>query len=169
MQLDINECPQCHRTFRAAHERQVFCGGDCQRRFEIKRTVNDEVRRTAAVARRHLGSWSEIIASAWLLELGYEVFRNVSDKGPIDLIAIKNNEVTFIDVKSIQVKMKVGRQTFGKARAPGATNKRLKAGQREFGIVPLFVSPDGICSFDGSKLEEVYDVAFKNVVTRESS
>lgn len=169
MQLDPRECPQCRRYFRPAHEKQRFCEGDCQRRFDIRRTVNDEVRRTSAVAPRHLGSWSEIIASAWLLELGYEVFRNVSDKGPIDLIAIKNNEVTFVDVKSIQVKMKVGKQTFGKARAPGATKNRLKAGQREFGIVPLFVSPDGICSFDGAKLEQIYDVAFKNVVTREAS
>lgn len=33
----------------------------------------------------HLGACGELIAAAWLLSLGYEVFRNVSGVGPADL------------------------------------------------------------------------------------
>jgi hypothetical protein len=49
------------------------------------------------------GAQGELIASAWLLGLGYEVFRNVSASGPADLIAWEQDTgVThFIDVKTV--------------------------------------------------------------------
>lgn len=48
------------------------------------------------------GAQAELIASAWLLGLGYQVFRNVSGGGPADLIAwnIHTDSRTIIDVKS---------------------------------------------------------------------
>ena len=51
---------------------------------------------------KHRGAYSELIASTYLLSLGYEVFRNVSQHGPADLVAWnpKTNETIFIDVKS---------------------------------------------------------------------
>src|SRR5262245_4735089 len=49
---------------------------------------------------RHLGARSELIACEWLLSQGYEVFRNVSATGPIDVVAIKGSEVLLLDVKS---------------------------------------------------------------------
>jgi Holliday junction resolvase len=49
---------------------------------------------------KHKGARSELIACAWLLEQGYEVFRNISDRGIIDIIAIKGDEQLKIDVKS---------------------------------------------------------------------
>ena len=48
---------------------------------------------------KHKGSHAELKAAAWLLEQGYEVFKNVSPHGEIDLIAIKGNEIRKIDVK----------------------------------------------------------------------
>jgi hypothetical protein len=36
---------------------------------------------------KHVGARSELIACEWLLAQGYEVFRNVSAHGPIDIIA----------------------------------------------------------------------------------
>jgi Holliday junction resolvase-like predicted endonuclease len=38
---------------------------------------------------KHKGAHSELVACAWLLRQGYEVFRNISDRGIIDIIAIK--------------------------------------------------------------------------------
>lgn len=49
---------------------------------------------------KHKGAHSELIASAWLLRQGYEVFRNVSQHGRVDIIAIRNNEIIYIDVKT---------------------------------------------------------------------
>lgn len=49
---------------------------------------------------KHKGALTEIQASAWLLEQGYDVFRNVSQHGSIDLIAMKDGEVIYLDAKS---------------------------------------------------------------------
>ena len=49
---------------------------------------------------KHLGARNELLACAWLLHEGYEVFRNVSPHGPIDLVARRDGEILFIDVKT---------------------------------------------------------------------
>lgn len=54
------------------------------------------------IERRHKGALGELRASAWLLELGYQVFRNLSSHGAIDIIGIKHGKVEFFDVKSFQ-------------------------------------------------------------------
>ena len=53
--------------------------------------------------KKHKGAASELIATAWLLKQGYEVFRNVSQHGKIDLIAIhpETDEIKSIDVKTL--------------------------------------------------------------------
>ncbi len=51
--------------------------------------------------KKHKGAHSELIASAWLLSKGYEVFRNISPHGQVDIVAIRNSEVLYIDVKSV--------------------------------------------------------------------
>jgi hypothetical protein len=51
------------------------------------------------IHRKHKGARNELAAIVWLLDQGYEVFRNVSAHGSIDVIAVKDGEVTRIDVK----------------------------------------------------------------------
>jgi predicted nucleic acid-binding Zn ribbon protein len=48
---------------------------------------------------RHKGSRAELAASVWLLDQGYEVFRNISFHGPVDLVAVKSGETLLLDVK----------------------------------------------------------------------
>ncbi len=52
--------------------------------------------------RKHRGACSEMLATAWLLQQGYEVFRNVSPFGAIDLIACDpvSHEMVKVDVKT---------------------------------------------------------------------
>lgn len=49
---------------------------------------------------KHRGAMSELAASAWLMEQGFEVFRNVSHFGKYDLIIrdLETEEFTPIDV-----------------------------------------------------------------------
>lgn len=77
---------------------------------------------------KHIGAQTELVACAYLLGEGYEVFRNVSACGTADLIACKGDKVLRIDVKS------------------GKTPK-LKPAQEQEGIVILHVSEDGHCEF----------------------
>ena len=49
---------------------------------------------------KHTGARNELAAVVWLLESGYEVFRNVSQHGLIDVLAIKDGETLLLDIKS---------------------------------------------------------------------
>lgn len=53
--------------------------------------------------KKHKGARSELRAAAWLLTRGYEVFRNVSQHGPVDLVALdlKADVMMKIDVKTL--------------------------------------------------------------------
>jgi hypothetical protein len=80
---------------------------------------------------KHKGAYSELTACAWLLRQGYEVFRNISQHGRADVIAIKNNERLYIDVKSDRP----NEQGYYRRTAPPP------------GIAYLLVDPDGACKF----------------------
>src|SRR6185436_18372888 len=75
---------------------------------------------------KHKGAHSELIACAWLLAQGYEVFRNVSAVGLTDVIAQKGGQILLLDVKSHD------------------TNKLSKE-QIAAGVLPLRVSSSGYC------------------------
>ena len=74
---------------------------------------------------KHKGAHSELIACAWLLTQGYEVFRNVSGDGLTDVIAQKGGRILLLDVKS------------------GGTP--LSKEQIEAGVLALRVSSSGHC------------------------
>lgn len=48
-----------------------------------------------------IGDLAEYRAMLWLLERGYEVYKNVNCTGKIDMIAKKDGEIIFIDVKTL--------------------------------------------------------------------
>jgi len=52
--------------------------------------------------KKHKGALAELKASSWLLSKGFEVFRNVSPHGPVDIVALnpKTKETILIDVKT---------------------------------------------------------------------
>lgn len=87
------------------------------------------------------GGYAELVACAWLLEQGYEVFRNVCDRGEIDVIAIGHGKTFLVDVKSANV-AQTGSLRFQ------ASGGRLTEEQIARGIVALYVSPDGVCAWD---------------------
>ena len=60
-----------------------------------------------------LGDLTELRAVIWLWEQGYEVFKNLSGVGPIDLLTVNKftGEVVFIDVK-----YRDGNKAFGRLK-----------------------------------------------------
>lgn len=59
--------------------------------------------------KKHKGAFAELKAASWLLSEGYEVFRNVSQHGSVDIIALKpeTKETLLIDVKTAPAKTQV--------------------------------------------------------------
>lgn len=88
--------------------------------------------------RKHKGAWAELTATAWLLDQGYEVFRNVSPHGDTDIIARKPGEILEIDVTCGSVRIRAdGSQTLqynGKSKSPAY-------------VRVLVVLPDGTCQW----------------------
>jgi hypothetical protein len=80
--------------------------------------------------RKHLGSYNEMIATLWLMERGYEVFRNVSAHGLIDLVALKDGVFTKFDVKMAYSQVQP---------------VKLTQAQMDAGVIGLKVYPDGSC------------------------
>ena len=84
--------------------------------------------------KKHRGAWAELIACAWLLENGYDVFRNVSQHGEIDIIGTKDGDVTYFDVKTVY-----------KLKQSGS---RLSPAQIAVGIKPIYITRNGECRID---------------------
>ena len=71
------------------------------------------------------GAISELTVCAWLLKQGYEVYRNVSFFGKVDIVAYKDGEYFAFDVKTAR-----------------RHRPKLKAAQLRRGIRPLYVLAD---------------------------
>lgn len=89
-----------------------------------------------ACIKKHVGARNEMVACTWLLNQGYEVFRNVSPVGEIDVIAKRGDELLLLDVKGIHLNVD------GYA---SATSNRLTPEQVAAGVKRLNVFSDGTC------------------------
>lgn len=86
--------------------------------------------------KKHIGAHSELSACAWLLREGYEVFRNISQFGIVDVVAIKGGEVLKLDVKT--------------APKSSWAAIRVSEAQELDGVALLLISPDGECAINRS-------------------
>lgn len=91
----------------------------------------------ADVPKKHKGALNELLACAWLLQEGYEVFRNLSAHGLVDLVAIRDGAIIKIDVKAGAYGVG-GREVI----------KPLYEEQIAEGIIALYVFPDGKCRIE---------------------
>jgi Holliday junction resolvase-like predicted endonuclease len=91
--------------------------------------------------RKHRGTYNELRACAWLLNQGYEVYRNISSYGLIDIIAEKDNVIHKFDVKScIDIDIKKTKST------------QLSLEQVHQGIKALYIDLNGRCYIEESPI-----------------
>jgi Holliday junction resolvase-like predicted endonuclease len=65
------------------------------------------------------GAIAEIRAAIWLVEQGFDVYRNVMPNGVFDLIAIRGDEILKVDVTTILCNNAVHRKKQAKVRPHG--------------------------------------------------
>lgn len=94
---------------------------------------------SGSLKEKHIGAKNELVAAIWLLNNGYEVFRNMSQHGAIDLIAVNENEILLLDVKTAP---QYGETTY-------VNTKRLTEEQKVLGVKFLFVYKTGSCEIVG--------------------
>lgn len=90
------------------------------------------------------GNMAEAIACAWLRERGYDVFPNMRNRGPVDVVAIKGDRIRKIDVKLVKPIPYLSRSS---TLTIGAMPKPLTKKQKEMGVERLLVAEDGFCAF----------------------
>lgn len=88
--------------------------------------------------RKHRGTRAELLAITFLLKEGYEVFRNVSPHGLIDIVAIKGGVSAHFDVKTAQITPDGGKRL----------TARLSLGQVSTGVKCINVYDDDVVVID---------------------
>ena len=86
------------------------------------------------------GDFAEYYAVTWLWDKGYEVFVNSGCSGPIDMIAMKDNKVTLIDVKTFHKRSKrTASMVKGIGLTPShqRTKKQIEIGVKILGFNPV--------------------------------
>jgi len=87
--------------------------------------------------RSRKGDLAEYYAVTWLWDNGYEVFKNTGCSGPIDLISIKDGEITLVDVKSMSINYNLTTENNTVYR-----NKRVRTkAQEKLGVRLLSFNP----------------------------
>lgn len=101
---------------------------------------------------KHRGAWSELVATSWLIEHGYEVFRNVSATGLADLVAhhFETGKTWLVDVKTCAVYC-------NKDGSYYVSGTKLSKDQTALGVRPLYVTHDGIVEWDTRLIAGVYE------------
>jgi len=96
---------------------------------------------------KHKGSLAELLACAWLLKQGYEVFRNVSQHGKADLIVWRGNGLPqLVEVRTAVIRPRVDGKSCSVARASKSCHPDVRF---------LYVLTDtGECGFDLAELVE---------------
>ncbi len=92
-------------------------------------TVQDKIK---------IGLNSELKAISWLVDQGYEVFRNIAFHGPVDLVVYKDSKVTLVDVKTLILDKRPDGDFLFSWKA------YLTPKQIEMGVRPLFVYGDTV-------------------------
>lgn len=89
--------------------------------------------------KKHYGAVGELLACQWLLNNGYEVFRNVSACGLVDIVAlnVETKEILLIDVKLVPHLQCAGHS--------------MSIEQANLGVKLLLITKSGECKFRGSK------------------
>lgn len=83
------------------------------------------------------GTHNELVAMVWLMQQGYEVFRNSSPHGSVDVIGLKNGQVELFDIKKASY------------RHDGAIARpKFTQSQKSLGVKCICVFEDGTCTFD---------------------
>ena len=103
----MKKCKGCKKKFKPNRKYQKYCTVECTRKAARKRNYifgNYDNLNSGQV-----GAMSELYVCADLIKRGFDVFRSVSPACFCDLIAIKNDKVFKIEVKTGSIVKKDGK------------------------------------------------------------
>ena len=100
MKTAIN-CVNCGKFI--SHSRtskRKYCSAQCAKEYNRNLYMDKNSRGYEHLTSGQMGAVSELLVSAELMKLGYEVFRAVSPSSSCDLVCIKNGETFRVEVRT---------------------------------------------------------------------
>ncbi|MCI0389001.1 MAG: hypothetical protein MOB07_09600 [Acidobacteria bacterium] len=89
----LKNCLSCGKEFRPKNKRRNYCSTDCRPSSQFKRP-------TLGMTTVKCGAHSELIACAYLLRKGYDVYRAVNWMSKADLVAVRASEIIRVQVRT---------------------------------------------------------------------
>lgn len=91
---------KCNKEFHTTRSFQKYCNSRCASAARLKDYEVDPFSCGEEISPSNKGAFSEMIACADLIRKGYDVFRAVSPASPCDIVAIKDNIILRIEVRT---------------------------------------------------------------------
>jgi len=101
------------------------------------------------------GDRNELLAMAWLVQEGWEVYYNIGSYGIADIVAVMGYTLRMIDVKTALCRILKSDFRSVRIGVPKLNKKQL-----EMGVVPLYVVHPKLISFS---LDEIKNILQKEV------
>lgn len=105
------ECEGCGKPFVQRTKNHRFCSKSC-REYYVRDGIQEHIAGINGIVRGNRGAVSELIAAADLLNNGFEIFRALSQHCSCDLIAMKDNVMHRIEVRTGTVYKGSGKLNF---------------------------------------------------------
>ena len=117
--------------------------------------------KTTNANKGRIGDIVELKAQSWLLEQGYEVFRNVSAKGPVDVIILDtDNKIVMVDVKKVVDKQR---------KVVKVNQPRLTEKQKQLGVKLLhYDEKKDVFAWDISQIRKLHNQSAKRPKAKET-
>lgn len=97
---EFKSCRECHKEFSSSTRSQIYCSEKCaMAKYSSNVLKVDGVKLVGS----KVGTIAELVVCADLIKRGYDVFRAVSPSSGADLVAIKNENKVFVEVRTAQV------------------------------------------------------------------
>lgn len=91
------KCVQCGKEEGTNQHLKKLCSDECRKLYYGR---HREVRMSKDIASGTVGAITELKVSTWFMEKGYAIFRALSPACFCDLIAIRNSEVLYLEVRT---------------------------------------------------------------------
>lgn len=93
-------CKTCGKPIPStAHGKTLYCGSECKPQVVLNEPRNKTL---PAICTATKGALIELTVATYLLDRGYEVYRNLSPSGSADLVVIRNGAMRSLEVRTAQ-------------------------------------------------------------------
>ncbi len=121
--MEIRECRECGKPIPQKRLNRwpgvLSCSADCTESYMRRNRRSLSPHEGLGLTTGAIGAISELVVAAELLRRGYDVFRNVAPTGKVDLVAMKQEKVVKVQVRTGRISPSTGTLNYPKQGISG--------------------------------------------------